>query len=70
MDILDFLKKKFGNEVVLETNIYELVQDSISRVELLFEIEQISGIKVSGDDILDAETVGDVIKLINSSCKK
>jgi len=39
--------------------------DSISRVEFLFEIEQLIGKKIPEDDIFDVETVGDLLRLVN-----
>lgn len=64
--VFAFLKEKFGREVGPDTEIAELVQDSMSRVELLFEIEQQVGAKLPGEELLDAETVGDVLRLLSA----
>lgn len=40
----------------------DLVSDSLSRIEMLFELEKIANKKLSEDDIFSIETVGDLIK--------
>jgi acyl carrier protein len=63
-EIFNFLSKKFNKPVEEKTEFVELCEDSISRVETLFEVEQMVGKKLSENDVLDMETVGDLLKAI------
>jgi acyl carrier protein len=63
-EIFNFLSKKFNKTVEEKTEFVELCEDSISRVETLFEVEQMVGRKLSENDVLNMETVGDLLKAI------
>lgn len=47
------------------TLLADIAEDSISRVELLFEIEQMLGCTISEDEVFEIETVGDLLHIIN-----
>lgn len=68
--IVGMLVEKFGGGVGSDTQLNDLAEDSLSKVELLFEIEKISGLKLPTEYLLDAETVGDILKLIGSKSQK
>ena len=61
---------KFKLEVLNSTNISDFVEDSISKVEMLFEIEQLFDTKFDEEDLLSIETVGDLIQLAEKSFEK
>jgi acyl carrier protein len=61
---------KFKLEVLNSTNISDFVEDSISKVEMLFEIEQLFETKFDEEDLLSIETVGDLIKVAKKSFEK
>lgn len=58
------IKKKFNVDVNNATNLYEVTQDSFGRIELLFDIEEQLKIKIPENDVLDIETVDDLIFVI------
>lgn len=49
-----------------ETRLEDLNIESLDRVEILTELEVAFGISIKDDEGLDAETVGDVIKLVEA----
>lgn len=55
------------DEIKLESNIVkDLHADSLDLVETLMNIEDEWGITIADSDVADIETVGDVVKLIES----
>lgn len=48
-----------------ETKLSEITEDSIDRIDLLFEIEQLIDKKIPEEDILNMETVGDILHSVN-----
>ena len=68
--IVGMLAEKFGEGVGPDTLLHDLAEDSLSKVELLFEIEKISGLKLPSEYLLDAETVEDILKLIRSKAQR
>lgn len=72
MEIHDKIKKaiaeKCGVSVETITNeilLSDISKDSISRVEFLFEIEQLIGKRIPEKDIFEIETVGDLLHVVN-----
>lgn len=65
-DILELIEKKFNKKIDPNSPISEFCQDSISRVELLFEIEQKINKKLSEDEIFEIETVQDLLNIITA----
>jgi acyl carrier protein len=60
--------EKFGispEEITPETSISKYAEDSMSRIEFLFELEQLIGKKFPEDSIFDIETFGDIVKIID-----
>ena len=47
-----------------DTPLSEIAQDSLSRIDFLFEIEEAIGKKIPEDKILEIETVGDLLEII------
>lgn len=64
MDVKGFISDRFGVEVSDGTLLVELVQDSMERVEVLFELERRAGVRLSEQDVLELETVGDLVKAL------
>lgn len=59
-------KFKFPLEKIkTDTLLAEIVEDSISKIEFLFEIEKNLGKRIPEEDILDMETIGDLLHAIN-----
>ena len=55
------------DEIKLESNIVkDLHADSLDLVETLMNIEDEWGITIADGDVADIETIGDVVKLIES----
>lgn len=52
---------KFKLEVDNNANLYEIIQDSFAKIEMLFEIEEFLGVKIPETELADIETVGDLI---------
>lgn len=63
--IINFLSEKFEKKVSEKTELVELCEDSISRVETLFDIEMLIDKKIPEEDIFTIENVGDLIKVAN-----
>lgn len=61
---------KFKFNPLNSTLFSELVEDSIAKIEMLFEIEQFLGVRFNEEDLLSAETVGDLIDLAKKSTEK
>lgn len=55
---------KYGVDVNSQTLIAELVEDSLSKIEFLFELEKELNISIPQDDLLDIETFGELIKVL------
>jgi acyl carrier protein len=43
--------------------------DSLSLAEMTVHIEKLAGVRMSGEDLFDANTVGDLIDLVSRSLK-
>jgi len=53
------------NSITIETKLSDITEDSIGRIELLFEVENILDKKIPEEDILSMETVADLIRVVN-----
>jgi acyl carrier protein len=62
--IKEIIFNKFNREVDKDTDLSELAEDSFARVEMLFLIEEELGKRLSEDEILQIENVGDLIKVL------
>jgi acyl carrier protein len=64
-EIKELIQKRFpDNEVDESTSLSHLAYDSFARIEMLMEIEQSAGIRIPEEDILDMDTVGDLINVV------
>jgi acyl carrier protein len=59
--IKEMIFDKFKIEATNKTDLAEIVQDSFAKVELLFEIEEALGIKISEEDIMEITTIDDLV---------
>lgn len=55
---------KYGVEINSNTQISEIVEDSLSKIEFLFEIEKALNRSIPHEEVLDVETFGDLIKVL------
>ena len=62
--IKNIILNKFNREVDKNTPLTELAEDSFARVELLFSIEEELGKRLSEDEILQIENIGDLISVL------
>jgi acyl carrier protein len=58
------VKRKTGKDVEPETNLIEIVEDSLGKVELLAEIEAELKVRIDERDLLDMETVSDLLEVL------
>lgn len=69
MDVLGrvrgFVHDKFKMDVEEGTELGFFVQDSLDRVEMLMELEDMFGVRLSEEDVLGVETVGDLVRVIS-----
>lgn len=65
-EIKSFILKNYGVEVATDTLISDVAEDSLSRIEFLFEIESKLGRPIPQEKVLDIETFGDLMKAIKS----
>jgi acyl carrier protein len=64
-EIKSLIRRGFPDkEVDEQTNLSHLALDSFARIEMLMEIEHSIGVIIPEDDILDMETVGDLIATV------
>lgn len=63
--VLDFLRNKFNQPIDENSFLAEFSEDSMSRVEILFELERLIGKKLNEEDILNIETVQDLINVVS-----
>jgi acyl carrier protein len=61
--IKNIIFNKFNREVDKNTNLSELVEDSFAKVEMLFAIEEELGKRLTEDEILQIENIGDIINV-------
>lgn len=64
--VREYVHDRFKVEVGEGAEIASFVQDSIDRVEMLMELEIMFGVKLSESDVLGIETVGDLVRVLNS----
>lgn len=61
----DFFLKNYGVDCNENTSIAEIAEDSLARMELLFELEQSLDISISHEEVLNIETINDLIKILD-----
>jgi acyl carrier protein len=57
--------EQLGIAVTRETLLSDIAEDSLSKVDLLFQIEQELDKNIPQDEVLDLETVGDLVEAMN-----
>ena len=63
--IKEIILEQLGISVTKETLLSDIAEDSLSKVDLLFQIEQELDKSIPQDEVLDLETVGDLVKAID-----
>jgi len=53
------------NSITIETKLSDITEDSIGRIELLFEVENFLDKKIPEEDVLSMETVADLVHVVN-----
>lgn len=67
-EIKKLIAEKFFVDINLitnETKLSDITEDSIGRIELLFEVEQTLNKKIPEEDILSMETVADLLHVVD-----
>jgi acyl carrier protein len=54
--------EQLGIAVTKETLLSDIAEDSLSKVDLLFQIEQELDKNIPQDEVLDLETIGDLVE--------
>jgi acyl carrier protein len=65
--IKDILAKKFQiklSEITNETPLMDIAEDSLGKLEMLFEIEEVLDIQIPHDAVIEIGTVGELIEAI------
>lgn len=68
--IIKAVSEKFSIKADKNTSITELCQDSFGKIEMLMELEQKLNCRLSDEDVLSIETIGDLIDAAKSSKKQ
>lgn len=64
-EIKSLIRKGFPDkEVEEQISLSDLAQDSFARIEMLMDIEQSIGLRIPEEDILEIDTVGDLIAVV------
>lgn len=67
-EIKKLISEKFFvdiNSITTETKLSDITEDSMGRIELLFELEQHLDKKIPEEDILSMETIADLLHVVN-----
>jgi acyl carrier protein len=65
--ILSLIKEKFNKDIELNSNLTELAGDSFGKIEMLFALEQELGRKIPEQEIIDIETVQDLLDVVEKT---
>lgn len=63
-----FVFDLYGIEITKDTPIAEIVEDSLSKIDFLFEIENHIKCSIPPDEVLEVETFGDLLGILNERC--
>jgi acyl carrier protein len=65
--VKEFISNKYKINAQNDTDLTEICEDSFARIELLFDIEKHLKLnrKIPENELLDIETIGDIIHCIN-----
>lgn len=65
-----FSKKVSGVEVSMDSSLESLKLDSLDKIDLLYEIEDVFGIEFTDEEMQSFSKVGDLLELISTKVKK
>ncbi len=65
-----FSKKVSGVEVSMDSSLESLKLDSLDKIDLLYEIEDVFGIEFTDEEMQSFNKVGDLLELISTKVKK
>jgi acyl carrier protein len=68
--IKKMISERFETEVSESDFLSDFAEDSFAKVEMLFDIEQALGVNIPDQDIMDLETVGDLISAAKNAGNK
>lgn len=68
--IKKMISERFGTEVCESDLLSDFAEDSFAKVEMLFDIEQALNINIPDEDIIDMETVWDLISAAKNAEKR
>ena len=62
--VKEIIERKTGKKIGSETNLFDISDDSLGMMELIAEIEEKLKIRLKEQDLLELETVGDLLELL------
>jgi|688.fasta_scaffold835870_1 acyl carrier protein len=62
--VKEIIERKTGKKISSETNLFDISDDSLGMMELIAEIEEKLKIRFKEQELLDLETVGDLMEVI------
>jgi acyl carrier protein len=71
--VKELIAKKFDIEKSLindQTSLTFLAEDSLGKIDLLFDLEDEVGVRIPHDQVVDIGTVGDLIAVLKSNKEK
>lgn len=71
--VKEFIAKKFGIEqssINDQTSLGLIAEDSLGKIDLLFDLEDELDVRIPHDQVVDIETVGDLIAVLKSNKEK
>jgi acyl carrier protein len=63
-EAIKIIEKHIGKKVTPETKLADITEDSLAKMELIAEIEQELNVRLREQDLLDMESVGDLLELL------
>jgi acyl carrier protein len=63
-EAIKIIEKRAGKKVTPETKLADIAEDSLAKIELIAEIEHELNVRLREQDLLDMESVGDLLELL------
>jgi acyl carrier protein len=63
-EAIKIIEKHTGKKVAPETKLADITEDSLAKIELIAEIEHELNVRLREQDLLDMESVGDLLELL------
>jgi len=56
---------RYGIEITPDTPLSEIVEDSLSKIEFIFELENEFSCSLSNEQVMDVETFGELVEVLS-----